>query len=91
MLVKYLATLDLRLELPDAFQGAPVVYHAEAVEELRKYVRLLGSSLAKKDSNVLVESAKTYRTLAEEKYCEQQPLIPVEELTDALAAAGVQR
>jgi hypothetical protein len=39
-------------------------------------LRLLGSSLSNKNSNVLRESAKTYRTLAERKYCEQQPQIP---------------
>jgi len=47
-------------------------------------LRLLGSSLAKKNSNVLRESAKTYRTLAERKYCEQQPLIPRPERNQVL-------
>jgi hypothetical protein len=45
---------------------------------------LLGSSLANKNSNVLRESAKTYRTLAERKYCEQQPLIPTPERNQVL-------
>jgi hypothetical protein len=47
-------------------------------------LRLLGSSLANKNSNVLRESAKTYRTLAERKYCEQQPLIPKPERNQVL-------
>jgi len=90
LVLKYLATLDLRLESPDAFQGAPpATYHAQAIEKLRKYVRLLGSSLAKKNSDVLPESAKTYRMSAEQKYCDEQPLIPEEEQAGVLAAAGL--
>ncbi len=90
LILKYLATLDLKLESPDAFQGAtPASYHAPAVEKLRKYVRWLGTSLAKKNPDVLPESAKSYRTFAEQKYCEEHPLIPEEEQTQALAAARI--
>lgn len=75
-----LAFWELRIDSPDAFQtSGSATYHAVAIEKLRKYVRLLGSSLARKSSNVLMESAKTYRTFAEQEYCEQQPLIPKEE------------
>lgn len=79
-----LAIWDLRLESPDAFQTAPAtVYHGQAVEVLRKYVRLLGSSLARKNSDVLAESTKTYLGYAKENYCDQT-LIPEEERKQAL-------
>jgi hypothetical protein len=78
--LEWLASSELRMEIPDAFQsGTPAAYHDQAVEKLRKYVRLLGNSLPKKDSNVLPESAKTYRAFAEQKYCEGQSLISTEE------------
>ena len=65
--------------MPDAFQsGMPANYRALAVEKLRKYVRLLGNSLSKKNSDVLPESAKAYRTFAEQKYCERESLISME-------------
>jgi len=90
LILKYLAALDLKLASPDAFQGAPPAsYHVQAVEKMRKYVRLLGGSLANKNSDVLPDSAKAYRTLAEQKHCEEQPLIPEEEQTQALVAAGI--
>ena len=76
------------MELPDAFQsGTPATYHAQAVEKLRKYVRLLGDSLSRKDSTVLSESGKTYRRFAEQKYCEP-PLIPTEEENQVLTGFG---
>ncbi len=84
--LEWLASSELRMEAPDAFQsGTPATYHAQAVEKLRKYVRLLGNSLSKKNSNVLPESAKTYRTFAEQKYCERQLLISTEEQNQVLA------
>ena len=59
--LEWLASSELRMEVPDAFQsGTAATYHAQAVEKLRKYVRLLGNSISKKNSNVLTESAKTY-------------------------------
>jgi hypothetical protein len=83
----WLASSELRMEVPDAFQsGTPATYHAQAVEKVRKYVRLLGNSLSKKNSNALPESAKTYRTFAEQKYCEPQSLISTEEQNQALRA-----
>jgi hypothetical protein len=85
--LEWLAGSELRMEVPDAFQiGTAATYHAQAVEKLRKYVRLLGNSLSKKNSNVLPESAKTYRTFAEQKYCEPQLLISMEEQNQVLAA-----
>lgn len=82
-----LASWDLRIESPDAFEGAdPADYHAQAVEKLRKYVRLLGSSLSRKNPEVLIDSAKTYRFFAEQGYCEEQPLISKEEQNQVLAA-----
>jgi hypothetical protein len=81
-----LASWELRIDSPDAFQTAsPATYHAQAVDKLRRYVRLLGISLANKNSNVLRESAKTYRVLAEREYCEQQPLILKPERNQVLA------
>jgi hypothetical protein len=56
---------------------------------MRKYVRLLGNSLFRKNSNVLLESAKTYRTFAEQQYCEGQPLIPKQEQDQVLAIPGL--
>src|SRR6185312_16758405 len=86
--LEWLASSELRMELPDAFQsGTPATYHAQAVEKLRKYVRLLGDSLSRKDSTVLSESGKTYRRFAEQKYCEP-PLIPTEEENQVLTGFG---
>jgi hypothetical protein len=85
-----LASWELRISSPDAFQTtAPAIYHAQAIDTLRKYVRLLGSSLSSKDSDVLLESAKTYRTLAEQEYCERQSLIPKEERNQMFTAHGL--
>ena len=86
LVLESLASWELKIDSPDAFQTAsPATYHAQAVDKLRRYVRLLGSSLANKKSNVLRESAKTYRTLAEREYCEQQPLILRPERNQVLA------
>jgi hypothetical protein len=85
--LEWLASSELKMEVPDAFQSeAPVSYHAQAIEKLRKYVRLLGSSLPQKDSNVLPENVKTYRNFAEQKYCEREPLISREERNQVLAS-----
>ena len=85
--LEWLASSELRIEVPDAFQsGMPANYHALAVEKLRKYVRLLGNSLSKKNSNVLPESAKAYRTFAEQNNCERESLISAEERSQVLAA-----
>lgn len=85
--LEWLASLELRIEVPDAFQGGmPANYRALAVEKLRKYVRLLGNSLSRKNSDVLPESAKAYRTFAEQKYCERESLISMEERSQVLAA-----
>lgn len=83
--LEWLASSELRVEVPDARQtGAPSTYHTQAVEKLRKYVQLLGGSLAHKDSAVLTESAKTYRTFADQTYCQSQALIPREEQRQVL-------
>jgi hypothetical protein len=87
--LEWLASSELRMEVPDAFQsGMPATYHALAVDKLRKYVRLLGDSLSQKDSTVLSESEKTYRTFAEQQYCEPQWLIPREEQNRVLTSIG---
>ena len=84
--MQWLTSSDLKLEVPDAFQGgSPATYHALAVEKLRKYVRLLGSSLSKKNPTVLAENIKTYRKFADQRYCEEEPLIPEDELNGVLA------
>ena len=73
-------------DAPNAFEsGRPATYHAQAVEKLRMYVRLLGGSLKHKNSAVLDESVKTYSNFAEQTYCEAQPLIPTEEQRQVLA------
>ncbi|HSM85987.1 MAG TPA: hypothetical protein VLT16_07550 [Candidatus Limnocylindrales bacterium] len=89
-ILEWLAGSELKMEVPDAFQsGMPAIYHAQAVEKLRKYVRLLGRSLSQKDPDALPESLKTYRTLAQQEYCEPQPLISAEEQNQTLAGAGI--
>jgi hypothetical protein len=90
MMLESLASWELKIESPDAFEtDSPANYHSQAVEKLRKYVRLLGSRLSTKNSNVLAESAKTYRIFADQKYCEGQPLIAKQEQNQALATAGI--
>lgn len=92
IVLEWLASSELRMEVPDAFRGGgPTTYHSQAVESLRKYVRLLGNSLPNKNANAFAESAKTYRTFAEQKYCERQALIPREEQNRVLAAHGIVR
>jgi hypothetical protein len=86
-----LAIWELRIDSPDAFQStAPQTYHDAAIDKLRKYVRLLGSSLPKKRSNVLLESARTYRDFADQEDCERHPLIRSEERNRVLTAVGIQ-
>lgn len=90
--LEWLASSELRMEVPDAFQGEnPATYHAQAVEKLRKYVQLLGNSLPGKDSSVVQESANTYRTFGEQRYCEVESLISTEERNRTLATAGHSR
>jgi hypothetical protein len=88
--LEWVASSELRMELPGAFNsGTPALYHPQAVEKLRKYVRMLGSSLSQKDSNALVESLKTYQTYAEQEYCESQSLIPAQEQKQVLAGVEI--
>ena len=89
-ILEWLASSELRIEMPDAFQsGQPATYHAQAVEKLHKYVQLLGSSLSTKDPTVLPESVKTYRIFAEQKYCERESLISSEEQNQVMASLGI--
>jgi hypothetical protein len=84
--LEWLASWDLRIEWPDAYEaGSPGTYHSEAVEKMRKLVRLAGSSLSKKNSDVLRESAKTYTLLSGQEYCDGRPLIPKQERNQVLA------
>jgi hypothetical protein len=86
MILESLASWDLRIESPEAFEDAsPASYHSQAVETLGKYIRLLGASLSRKDFDVVQESAKTYRVLADQEYCEERPLIPRHERDGVLA------
>lgn len=88
MILESIATWDLRIESPEAFEAAsPVNYHSQALEKLRTYIRMLGASLSRKNFDVVQESAKTYRILAEQEYCEGQPLIPKQERDGVLAIA----
>ena len=80
----------LKVDSPNAFEtNSPGDYHAQAVEKLRQYVRLLGNSLAKKNADVLLESVKTYRSFARNDYCEGSPLIPKSEQDAILTTAGM--
>jgi hypothetical protein len=84
--LEWLASWDLKIEWPDAFEaGSPGTYHSQAVEKMRKLVRLAGNSLSKKDSDVLRESAKTYALLSGQEYCDGRPLIPKQERNQVLA------
>lgn len=87
--LEWLAGSELRMEVPNAFHSTPATYHAQALEKLRKYVRLLGGSFSQKDPNALSETVKTYRTFAEQKYCEPQSLISRDEQNQALAGVGI--
>jgi hypothetical protein len=88
-IIESLTRRDLLADFPDAPQSSPALYHAAALEKLRKYVRLLGSSLLRKSPDVAAESVKTYRFFAEQTYCESQPLISKAERDQALAWAKV--
>ncbi len=88
--LEWLASSELRMEDPNAFHsGTPATYHTQALEKLRKYVRLLGGSLSQKKANVLAETVKTYRTFAEQEYCEPKSLISRDEQNQDLAGAGM--
>jgi hypothetical protein len=89
-LVELLAIWDLHLELPDAFGPAPPsAYTSQAQDILRKYVRLLGSSLGKKQSDILAENAKTYRHFAQASFCSEDSLISPEERAQVLAGLEI--
>ncbi len=91
LVLEWLVSLELRMEAPEASETeTPVAYHAQAVEKLRKYVQLLGESHHTKNSDVLQESAKTYRSFAEQNYCEGHPLVPTDEQNQSLAAVDIQ-
>jgi hypothetical protein len=84
--IEWLAVSDLRLITPDAFKvGNLAQYHEQAVDVLRKYIRLLGSSLSRKDRTVFSESLKTYGSFADQKYCEGEMLIPTDERNEVPA------
>jgi hypothetical protein len=88
--VEWLASAELRMEMPDAFEiGTPATYHAQAVEKLRKYVRLAGEGLSQKDSESLAQSVKNYRTFAEQRYCEPHSLIPEKERKQVLTGVSL--
>jgi len=70
-------------------RALPPTITYKAVETLRKYLRLLGSSLSRKSFKTLPESAKTCRTFAGQEYCEGQALISKEEQDEVLAVPGL--
>ena len=84
--LRWLAQSAMKADNPDAFESstAPGDFHAQAMEQLRKYVRLLGTSLAHKNPDALEESAKTYQRLAEQRSCKGDPLLPDAELASVL-------
>ncbi len=88
--LEWLASWDLRIEWPDAFEtSSPATYHSQAVEKVRELVRLAGSSLSKKKSDVLRESVKTYALFSGQEYCDGRPLIPKQERNQVLADTGM--
>jgi hypothetical protein len=85
-ILQWLAVTDLRMDLPTAFDSSdPTAYHSQAVEKMRKFVQLLGNSMRNKNSAVLPESRKTFLSMAEQSYCEENPLISREERQQMLA------
>jgi hypothetical protein len=56
---------------------------------MRKHVRLLGSSLSRKNLVAISESAKTYRAFAGQTYCERQLLISTEEQDRVLTGLDI--
>ena len=74
----WLAASAMKSGNPDAFQpgAAAGVYHAQATEQLRKYVRLVGASLTSKNAGALPDSLNTYQRLAVRQSCNGDPLIP---------------
>ncbi len=90
--LEWLASSELKMQAPDAFQGgAPGTYHQQALEILRNYVQLLGKSLSKKDFVVRAESTNTYRSFAQQQYCEDGPLISPEEQNQILPSSANKR
>jgi hypothetical protein len=84
-LVTSLAMWELERDLPETVETTSIAtYHPQAVDKMRKYVRLLGESLSRKDATALPESVKTYRYYADQEYCENQPLIPKQEQNQVL-------
>jgi hypothetical protein len=67
------------------------VYHAGALDSLRKYVRLLGNSLPKKDARAREGSVNTYLNFESQDYCEGQPLIPADEAAAVLRSIGTRK
>lgn len=83
----WLASSELGIESPDAFETtSPADYHAQAVDKLRKFVRLLAASLSAKQSTVAKETVKTYSFLAQQQYCGGKPLVPQQEQSLVLAS-----
>jgi hypothetical protein len=81
----WLASAELRQDTPHAFEnGEQESGHFLAVNMLRKYVRLLGTSLPAKNPSVLPVSVATYRHFAEATYCGQDSLLAPEEIRQAL-------
>ena len=79
-IIELLAISNLKATVPGAFEvSSPADYHQQAIESLRKYVRLLGGSLSRKDKTVLLENLKTYRWYSEQTYCDGEKLISEEE------------
>jgi hypothetical protein len=77
--IESLVLWQLAIDFPGVFQSAPKPSHHLAIEEMRKFVRLLGDSLKGKNANVLKETTSTYQNLANGYFCEPETLIPAEE------------
>jgi hypothetical protein len=83
-----LAMASLDLETSGALESSePAQYHSQAVDKLREYVRLFGSSLASKHPDVVDFDLAAYRDLAEGKDCSGATLIPGEERDRVISAA----
>ena len=91
--VDWIANAALFEQTPGAFEENvdPAVYHDEAIEVLRKYVRVLGRAMPNKRGTALSDSREVYQYYAQMQFCHLEPLISEEEMNSVLAAAKPSR
>jgi hypothetical protein len=86
-----LTAMTLREDHPEALtepvlQGETSIYHDQALELLRNYLRTVGKYLPAKWAASRAESLETYTRYASQSFCEDKPLIPSAEMRKVLAA-----